>query len=120
MEVVTALSALWRRDAKPRSVQDSAPPPPPLATCVGARALPLQTPAAPRTPRGTPLGPSSDDASEPPPLRRRALRMSESSCSVSVRWFSADVRLAASPVYAMLITEISTEMSTEKIVTPFA
>jgi hypothetical protein len=46
--------------------------------------------------------------------------MSESSCSVSVRWFSADVRLAASPVYAMLITEISTEMSTEKIVTPFA
>ena len=46
--------------------------------------------------------------------------MSESSCSVSVRWFSERVRLAASPVYATLITEISTEMSTEKIVTPFA
>jgi len=48
------------------------------------------------------------------------LRMSESSCIVSVRWFSARVRLWASPEYATLITEISTEISTEKIVTPFA
>jgi hypothetical protein len=46
--------------------------------------------------------------------------MSESSCIVSVRWFSARVRLWASPEYATLITEISTEISTEKIVTPFA
>ena len=45
--------------------------------------------------------------------------MSESVCSVAVRWFSAAVSALASPVYATLMIEISTEMTSENVVTPY-